>query len=347
MRIVRIMVSLLATMVIAGCIQPANRVEPVSILPYRHRALDCLKRAVEYKPNPVVRAAAIEAFETSGCPDGLPWIRAALRDDHPAVRFAACLAAGALRDVLAQEGIRACLDDEDVNVRVAALGALHRLGHTEHTGRMPEYLLNSEDPVVRANAAIVMGRMQEPSAIKILARAMLDKNTGVRNQAAEALARLGNPEARQHLAFMANSGIGSEEVFALSALAQTHDPKYLDLYRGKFEDEKIPHLEVRLTAARALATLEVNDGYRLALASLKFNEPKLHDPEDTPAGQILRVRQLAAAALGAMGDRAALGELLKIIEDNQDARIQVSAAKAILEIIAAQKNGECRIQNSE
>ena len=152
MRIIRITVSFLAAMVVAGCNQPANRVEPVSILPYRHRALDCLKRAVEYKPNPVVRAAAIEAFETSGCSDGLPWIRTALRDDHPAVRFAACLAAGALRDALSQEGIRACLDDQDMSVRVAALSALHRLGHTEHTGRMPEYLLNSEDPVVRANA---------------------------------------------------------------------------------------------------------------------------------------------------------------------------------------------------
>jgi HEAT repeat protein len=347
MRIVTIKMTLLAVVVLAGCNPSARRVEPTSLLPYRHRALDCLKRAAEYKPNPVVRAAAVEAFEASGCPDGLPWIRAALRDDHPAVRFAACLAAGALHDALAEEGIRECLDDEDPSVRVAALGAMHHLGRTEHTGRIPEYLLGNEDPAVRANAAIVLGRMQEPGAIKILARAMLDKNIGVQNQAAEALARLGNPEARQHLAFMANSGIGSEEVFALSALTQTGDPKYLDLYRSKFEDETIPHLEVRLTAARALATLKVNDGYRLALASLNFNKPKLHDAEDTAAGQVLRVRQLAAAALGAMRDRSALGELLKVLEDNQDARIQVSAAKAILEIIATRENGEYRTHGSE
>ncbi|MBU0718002.1 MAG: HEAT repeat domain-containing protein, partial [Planctomycetes bacterium] len=51
--------------------------------------------------------------------------------------------------------------------------------------------------------------------------------------------------------------------------------------------------------------------------------------------QVLRIRQLAAAALGAIGRPEALPALGKLFEDSSDARIRVSAAKAILEIINA------------
>lgn len=320
------------TCVAGGCAAPAAPGGGLSLIETRHRAIECMRRAIEYKPNPVIRAAAIEGFEISGCDEGLPWIRSALLDEHAGVRFAACVALGMDRDETARSALSERIEDEDPSVRVAAMFAMHRLGDTTHTGRMSGYLLNHADERVRRNAAFVLGRFEEEGAIKMLARAMKDKDLGVQNMALEGMARLGNPQAREQLVFTANSGVGSEEVFAIGALSVLKDPLHEDMFRAKVADEEAPHLETRLAAARALAMLGHNDGYGLALRSLRFNRPRVHDPEDTPEGQVLRVRQLAAAALGAMGTTGALPELMRMMESNDDARLQVSAGTAILQI---------------
>jgi HEAT repeat protein len=49
------------------------------------------------------------------------------------------------------------------------------------------------------------------------------------------------------------------------------------------------------------------------------------------------VRQLAAAALGAIERVDALPALADLLEDDRDPRVQVSAARAILEIIEANR----------
>lgn len=327
--------ALIGTCLASGCVAPpASAGGGLGLIETRQRAIECMRRAVEYRPNPVIRAAAIEGFEISECEEGLPWIRSALLDEHPGVRFAACVALGMERDETARSAIADLIDDPDPNVRVAAMFAMHRLGDTTHTGRISGYLLKHEDERVRRNAAFVLGRFDEEGAIKMLARAMKDKDLGVKNMALEGMARLGNPQAREQLVFTANSGVGSEEVFAINALAVVGDPRDEDMLRGKVTDEEAPHLETRLAAARALAMMGHNDGYGLALRSLRFNRPKVHDPEDTPEGQILRVRQLAAAALGAMGRPSALPELVRMMKSNGDPRLQVSAATAILQICA-------------
>jgi HEAT repeat protein len=228
------------------------------------------------------------------------------------------------------------VDDEDASVQVAALFALHRLGYEELTGRMPTYLLHREDVTVRRNAALVLGFLDEPGAIKILARAMRDGDEGVRKHALEAMARLGNQEARQELAFMTNSGVGSDEVFAIGALAETGDRIYLDAFRYKLATAV--HLETRLAAARALGRLGSDEGFDVAMKALKTSRPSRRDPDDPGAGQILRARQLAAAALGAIGRSDALPACAALIGDPTDPRVQVSAARAVLEITAARRD---------
>lgn len=100
----------------------------------KHRALDCLKAAVRYEHNPVVRVEAVEALQSSRYEQGLPWIRTALLDEHPAVRFAACVAIGRLGDAVSERTLQERVDDEDACVQVAALFALHRLGHADAPG---------------------------------------------------------------------------------------------------------------------------------------------------------------------------------------------------------------------
>jgi HEAT repeat protein len=295
-------------------------------------ATAALKAGVQYPHNPVVRAEAVEALEATGKVEMLPWIRTALLDPHPGVRFAACAALGTLRDSGGEVGVRKCLTDADPNVQAAAVYAVHRLGDEGNTSRLATFLLTHDQVVVRRHAALLIGKLGEPSGIKLLARAMNDPDVGVRHHALEAMARLGNPEARQSLVFLCNSGVGSDEVFAINALAELRDPMYEDTFRYKLETSQ--HLETRLAAARSLGLLGFDDGFRLAMQSLRTSKAGTQDPKDPPEGQILRTRQLAAAALGAVGRRDAVPAMEEVLRESTDPRLQISVAKGILEIEA-------------
>jgi len=299
----------------------------------QRKAQECLKAAISYEDNPVVRAEAVEALESVASAEILPWIRSAMLDEHPGVRFAACMATGRLRDASAESGLRIRLNDADASVKAAALYALHRLGHTEQTGRLTWYLLYSNDLTVRRNAAMAIALLDEPSAVKVLAKAMKDSDAGVRQHALEGMARLGNKEARQELAFMANSGVGSEEVFALNALGATGDRVYEDTFRYKLATGV--HLETRLAAASGLGRLGKRDGLAVALEGLAMQRPPRNDPDDPGSDQLLRIHQLAASAAGAIGREEALPALANMLERSDDPRVQVSASRAVLEILAA------------
>ena len=319
------------TIVLVGCVQPTSNRQTNDQGELRQRAMEGLKAAVGYRYNPVVRVEAVEALARRASDEGAPWVRSAILDEHPAVRFAACVAVGESLDVGAEAGVTKCLKDENASVRVAALFARHRLGHTERSGELAGYLLQDRDAMVRRNAALVLGLLGEQGAVKILAKGMKDADAGVRDHVLEAMARLGNREARQELTFMTGAGLGSDEVFAISALAATGDKTYLETFRYKLATAT--HLETRLAAARGLGLLNSDDGFEIAMRSLHVDRPSRSDPQDPAPEQLLRTRQLAAAALGAIGRPDALPALARILNDSPDPRVQVSAARAILDIL--------------
>ena len=315
---------------VAGCAStPADSgAEPIIL---ERRAQGLLQAALQYPHNPVVRVEAVEALQSCGDRSVLPWIRTALLDEHAAVRFAACVAVGVLGDGLADGALRDLVSDDDDSVKVAALFARHRLGFTHDTGKMAYYLLDHSEATVRRNAALVLGLLGERGAVKVLASAMRDPDEGVRQHALEAMARLGNREAGQELAFMTNAGIGSEEVFAILALSATGNPRYVDTFRYKLSTAV--HLETKLAAVRALGALGYDDGFDHAVRSLSRRRATINDPDDPPAGQVLRIRQMAAAALGAIGREEALAPLQSLMDGSADPRVQVSAAGAVLRIL--------------
>ncbi len=324
---------------LTGCNTPKKKAEvPVTPIAFEDRAIDGLKRAITYEPITAVRVQAVEAFAQTGCEQGLPWIRASLLDTHPAVRFAACVALGEMRDVKAKDRLTELIADEDRSVQLAAIYALHRLSDTQYTGRLPDYLLYDEDSAVRRNAAFVLGRMEEKGVVKMLARTMKDKDGAVRQIALESMARLGNIESREQLVFRANSGVGEEEVLALLALADLREPILYDVFLNKLETAT--HLETKLSAVRGIGLLGRTEGYDLALGALDFNKPIVRDERDSEEKQIFRVRQLAMAALGAIGKREALPELNRVLLANRDPQEQVAAARAILEIMRENQLGE-------
>jgi len=314
----------------AGCAATSVSRGFIGAAELREEALSCLKAAVRYPHNPAVRVAAVQALELAPTDDTAAWIRTALVDDHPGVRFAGCMAAGKTRDRIAESAVRRCLRDPDANVRVGAMYAMHRLGHPAWSTRLATILLTHHDVAVRRNAAYVLGLLGDPGAAKVLARAMKDHEKGVRDHALEAMARLGVADARQELVFMTEAGVGSEEVFALSALAATRNPIYTDTFRHKMNQET--HLETRLAAARGLAMLGLDDGFELAFDALQRHLPPEPDSGESQADRLLRVRLMAAVALGAVGRAQALPALAVVMRESPDPRVQVASARAIVEI---------------
>ncbi len=322
-----------AMMMVMGCATIPRALDPVAEGALRDRAEEALKRAVRYEHAGSVRAFGIEVMQRRLGEEGLPWIRNALLDESAGVRFAAIMALGTLGDAHSHERIRSVADGDDQHLEVAALYALHRLGDTSRSARLPKLLLESPSAEVRESVALVLGLLGEPGALKLLARAMKDQDDAVQRQALESMALLGNREAIQQLTFSASSGLGFQRVSAINTLADLATPSLEDTFRYKLEQGE--YIETRLAAARALGELNNDAGLRVALGGLRFDNPQLGVSQDPPGEQIWRVRQLAALALGAIGDRRALGPLGRLLNGSSDPRLQVVAADAILGILEA------------
>ena len=322
---------LLACWVGGGC-APANPYlqSPARMTRLKERALEALKRGARYE-QPVVRVQAIESLQEEAPEAALAWIRTGLHDEHPAVRFAASMALGTLGDQASGERLTKLLEDPDDSVKAAAIFALHRLGNTSHTARLAWFLRDHPDAAVRRNAALILGRLGEPGAIPLLAGAVGCKDDALHAQALEALVLLGNKDAVQQMTFVASSGNGPQEVFALNALAMTGDQSLRSTFEYRLAEGM--YLETRLAAARGLGELGSSAGLKVALEGIRFDQPKPGLENDPPENQLMRTRQLAAMALGAIGDPAGLVVLAERLEDNSDPRVQIAAARAILRIV--------------
>lgn len=312
-----------------GCAQPGVMQEPG---PLRERANLCLQRALRYPENPVVRAQAVEAaVEVLGDEAALR-IRESMRDEHAGVRFAACMALGELRDTAARNALQRLVNDPDPNVRIGAYFALERLGVADYRRPWADLLLQHKSEAVRRNAALALGRLEDKSVIPLLRKAAGgDKDDGVRIQAAEAMALLGDADSIEYFLFHAYGGQGYIQPFALLTLGQVRDERAVETLQKLLETS--PYLEGQLAAARGLGMHGYADGFALALASLDWNKPRPNLPDDPPFDQIMRVQCMSAAALGAIGRPEALDPLRRKMDTAEDPRIQLAAATAILKIL--------------
>lgn len=324
----QLIVALAVTLGVAGCGQSQGSAASPELL--RERALECLKRGIRYEYLPAVRSGAIEALAVHGGPDALPWIRNALADEVPAVRFAAAMALGDVRDSVSMPALRKLLAGGAPSDRIAAIYALHRMGDTSNSGELARYLLEYGDAATRGNAAMVLGRIGGEGAVRMLTQTLADSNPALRANVLEAMARLGSEYALAQLHENAYGGIGAEEVFAINTLASLRSPKYADVFRLRMESAL--HLESKLAAARGLALLGDASGYDIALQALSFRATKDIE-KDTAENQTRRVHELAAVALGAIGDSRALPALERMMNAADDPRSQIVSAKAILDIL--------------
>ncbi len=298
----------------------------------RKLATLAMHKALVFPDNPAIRAQATEAASEVLGPGAPLLIRDRLTDSEPGVRFAALMALGQLRHKPSRDLVRPLTTDPDSSVRVGAFFALERMGEKGYRKYWADLLLKHEDPAVRRNAAMALGQLEDRGVIPLLQRSVADDNDeGVRLQATEALAYLGDEASTARFLHDAYGGMGYRQPFALLTLAKVNDRRVVPTMLRCLSVS--PYIEARLAAARGLGMHRNGEGYTLAMESLNWNQPSRELADDTPETQIMRVRSMAAMALGAIGDPEALPALRERLEKDADPRVQLAAATAILQIL--------------
>jgi HEAT repeat protein len=263
--------------------------------------------------DPYTRANAIEAAQNAlGDADRMD-IVSKLSDPAPVVRFAACMACGTLRLNEAHQKLLDLVHDPDTDVQIGSRFALHRIGDTRYSHDL-EVFARSTDPRVRGNTVMVLGLLEEKSALKILHAMRADPKPSVRLQVAEAMWRLGDEDGLTTLVGGSISVYKDDQIISLLALAGPKDRRVAAHIRPKLVGE---FEEVWLAAARALGELGFDDGFGIAMKSAESPDP--------------RIRALAALALGAIGRSDAQPALKKLLEAPEEG-VRLAAATAILQL---------------
>lgn len=147
---------------------------------------------------PQVRLAAVEALVALRSPRAAEALERALADPEREVRIAAARGVGALRYPPARAWLREIIDGKairgaDLTEKIAFFEAFGSLGNGESVGVL-DRLLNGrgflgrrEPSEMRACAALALGRIRTPEAVKALQAAAADEDPMVRSAVSRAL----------------------------------------------------------------------------------------------------------------------------------------------------------------
>lgn len=294
--------------------------------PLHVRALTILRQGTR-SDQALIRANSIEMMESETEPlrDA---IRRGLVDRNEGVRFVSAMALGKRRLCGSSRLVRPLLDDPSASVRAAAIYALVVCGEEDVDQTPLAGMVLSQNRVTRANAALVLSEIGNPTATVLLREAMKRPLTGddaevIRTSElgiAEALVRLGDHRQLEMIraAFFAPASQGELTALASQMAGRLNDrtlvPAMGALAMASGPRQAGP--ELRLIAAEALGRID-SEMAMPGLAAEFRNNPM---PE---------VRMQAALVLG--WDRSSLGirTLEQMIEDPSE-RVRIAVAGAVL-----------------
>jgi HEAT repeat protein len=276
----------------------------------------------------LMRCHALESLAETGGLEIPGKIRKYLYDPVPAVRFAAAVAAGDVRDNSARPLLLRMLQDENISVKLAAGYGLEKLGDKRFEAWFDGALAGS-DARLCGQACFLISKLgnegvRQNSRVKLWKVLRKKGQTvQVRLQAAEALARLGEEKILKQLLVYASSGYADDRLIAISGL------EYLggaDVYAMLTVLADDPQIEVQLAAIRALGKLADEKDLEFARRSMFYRD------EQGDAETAERVRGLAALALGRIGKNSDSNYLYRAMADRSE-YIRLIAAKATLDYL--------------
>ncbi|MCJ7544850.1 MAG: HEAT repeat domain-containing protein [Phycisphaerae bacterium] len=329
-------VAIAAVATLGGCAPPP----PVNLAQIYADARATLDRGLA-DAEPFTRSHTIEAMaDTVGLHAGQSYEQA-LADPSPLVRFAAAMAIGDTGYSPAQTHLLKMAQDKELEpdrrVVPSVIYALYRLGDTTYASELYALLFDNEREV-RANAALAMGKMQEPSGIGPLKTRMNDEQDPlVRLQIIESLAMLGDSVSALSLeAYTKKTPFMDERLVAIPAMARVRSSTAAHVLTELLESRQPPR--VRVAAAGALGMLGQSNPTGYTLCQAAVNDPrKVLDQGygGRRAGSELEVaslQRLAAISLGWMGNQAAVVDLHRLL-DSRDGAIRAAAAMSILRLL--------------
>jgi len=289
----------------------------------------------------VTRMEAMEALaNTLGKQAGDIYMQGLCESSMPTVRFAAAMAIGDCRYEPAKTALISMARKGEPNkiVFCAVIYALHQLGNDQFTGDLGALLFDAEKEV-RASAALAMGKMGEPSAVKALKRLALleEKITGsdlVKIQVNESLALLGDQAAAMRLE--ADAKVPSDgQMVAIDGLGKIGTWRTIRVLDNLLGSGNSPR--VRVAAAGALArTGEVDEeSFRLCVETAVNPQQTMRKAAGPNRRldniEISSLQRVAAISLGLMKRPQAVNSLAPLL-NNPDGGVRVAAAMSILRL---------------
>lgn len=307
----------------------------------RERAITVLSEAA-LSDVALLRAHALEGY--TGAPRRAETVaRASIEDPNPGVRAVAATVVGRLGLKSSAPLLRPLLSDPDARVRAAAIYGM-RINGLEVDPTPLSRMIMSRDPMVRRQAAFVLGELGESSAAGLLDESLQMVPVGdsaqdrlLRLEIANAMFKLGRGEAVHHIraALYPQNREGVEAaVFAARLIGELGNR---DTSRQLVEivEQDVPETgsyerltdpshtyvyppELRLAASQALAEMGFRDGRFVADTYREHADPA--------------VRAQVARLYGVIGDGASFARLDTMLNDESES-VRVSAAAAIVDAV--------------
>jgi HEAT repeat protein len=296
--------------------------------------------------DPVTRSNAIEALSQTVGADAGAVLKQALLDPSPMVRFAAAMAIGDVKYAPALPALREMAVDDKTNPRAepdkrvycAVIYAMHVMGDTSHTTSLAE-LLTDDQKEVRADAAMVMGKMREPSAlVPLKMRLSRERDPTVEMEIMESLAMLGEEQSAIRLEANTKTQYMEDRLLAIRAMEQAPTGRAIIVLRGLTGERQPPR--VRVAAAGTMAKLGQTDDKLYDLAVRALQDPRAMMQafyganRQVSQAEVSSLRDLAAVALGWMGRLHAVDILKPQFENSRDGGLRVAAAMSTLRLLA-------------
>jgi len=303
---------------------PHTPVDTVSANNLKPQATQIIQEALA-DDNPLIRVNAIEVVATTKQTRLMPKVQRLLKDKFVPVRFAAALAVGDLQYSLAKSEVAPLLQDENENVKIAAIYAMSKLGSPD-SFQLLRKAIASKDQTVRANAALLLGKSGDKSALKFLYWTLQreDSDDGVRLQTAEAIAMLGDERIFPKLWAMLISTYADDRIMGIRAMGALATVQARNALVTMLDDDIV---EVRLAAAEQLGMLGSSTGELEVLDVFTKNLTA-----DLNKMGLERVNVLAALAIGRIGTPQLTNFLPQLLK-NQSKSVRIAAAKAVFQCI--------------
>src|SRR5262245_56424213 len=271
----------------------------------------------------IVKARVVKALGKSGDRSVIPLIEAATKDELATVRIAAYGALLRLGRTEAWEHLRKAADAANPEDQAEALRTMAELKDPRGVSVMMP-LLTSKQPSVRAAAARGLGHLERQDERGDIERLLKDPVPAVRESAAAALANLGSKDSVPVLTRSLSDGGHTVRAAAAAALLQLDQP-----------------YEMVASTIRALA--QQNDTAARSSAAFALGKAtKVNRPEaivvlaSLAADPLPGPKIVAIRSLGHIGDRAVLPDLKEALHDQNEA-VRATAGGALLHVMTPVK----------